>query len=859
MPPDAADIAPPAGLDGLTSEEAKRRLAEAGPNEIPAAGGRSVVAIVLEAMREPMFLLMFGAAALYLVLGDLGEGLFLTAAATVSIGLVIVQEARSERALAALRDMAQPHAKVVRDGTQQTIPARELVPGDVVLVGEGDRAPADGLLIGGDILSVDESALTGESAPVVKRLAGQGQDFDPSAEPSSEPTPYVFSGTLVVRGQGVARVGRTGPRTALGRIGVSLADIATEPTPLQKSAGRLVGLLGGAAIAFCALIAVAWGLLRDDWAAGALYGITVAISLVPEEFPMVLAVFLALGAWRLAREKVLVRRGAVIEALGAATVLCVDKTGTLTRNRMQAARLWRDGKTFDLEVGQGSGDEARRLLALGALASAVRPVDPMDRALREAARPEAEFPPAAREPERSWPLRPELLATIQLWRLADGERLAAAKGAPEAIFGLCRLDKTEADRLLGIVAELADAGLRVLGVASSRTGDEFPAEPAEAAFAFEGLIGFRDPLRPEVPKALAEARRAGVRVMMITGDHPATAQAIAREAGLDVSGGVMAGADLAGLSFPELRERLRGTGVFARVSPDQKLLIVKALKADGQVVAMTGDGVNDAPALQAAHIGIAMGQKGTDVAREAADLVLLDDSFPSIVAGVRLGRRIFDNLRKALTYIVAIHVPIAGLALAPILFGLPPLFFPMHVALLELAIDPLCALAFEGEPSEAAAMSRPPRRTDEPLFGARQLVVAFVQGATILLTVLALYLALLQMETEAQARGGAFLALVVANLSLALSDSMAPGGKLFARHRRAYWAIAALTILAVGLALWAPWIGAVFQTAPPAPGALAAALAIGAASGAWLRLLRPLLERALPRCSVPRSSGRDRA
>lgn len=839
--PDASETELPARLEGLTTEEAKRRLAEAGPNEIPAPSGRSVVAIVAEAMREPTFLLMFGAAALYLVLGDLGEGLFLVAASMVSIGLVIVQEARSERALAALRDLAQPHAKVIRDGTQQTIPARELAPGDVVLVGEGDRAPADGLLIGGDILSLDESALTGESAPVVKSLADRGQVFDPEAEPSSEPTPYIFSGTLVVHGQGVVRVGRTGPRTALGRIGVSLADIAPEATPLQKSAGRLVGLLAGAAVAFCGLIAVAYGLLRHDWPGGLLYGVTVAISLVPEEFPMVLAVFLALGAWRLAREKVLVRRSAVIEALGAASVLCVDKTGTLTRNRMRAARLWRGGAGFDLEAGEPQEEAARRLLALGALASAVRPVDPMDRALREVAEPGAEFPLAAPEPERSWPLRPGLLAVVQLWRLADGERLAAAKGAPEAIFGLCRLDKAETDRLLATVAELAEAGLRVLAVAAVRTADVFPAEPAQAAFAFEGLIGFRDPLRPEVPQALAEARRAGVRVMMITGDHPATALAIARDAGLDVGGGVATGADLAGLPFAALCERLRDVNVVARAAPDQKLLIVKALKADGQVVAMTGDGVNDAPALQAAHIGLAMGQKGTDVAREAAGLVLLDDSFPSIVAGVRLGRRIFDNLRKALTYIVAIHVPIAGLALAPILFGLPPIFFPMHVVLLELAIDPLCALAFEGEPSEAAAMRRPPRRTGEPLFGLRQLAVAFMQGAGILLAVLGLYLLLLRSATEPQARGGAFLALVVANLSLALSDSMAPGGKLFARHRRAYWAIATATILAVGLALWAPRIGAVFQTAPPTPGALLAALAIGAASGAWLRLLRNAL------------------
>lgn len=843
---DAGDISQPHGLGGLSTWEATRRLAEVGPNELPSPGGRSVLAIVLETMREPMFLLMFGAAVLYLVLGDVREGLFLVAAAATSIGLVIAQEARSERALAALRELAQPGVRVIRDGTPQFLPARDLVPDDVVLVGEGDRLPADGLLVTGDVLSLDESALTGESAPVVKRLAEEGQAFDPEAQPHWEESPHVFSGTLVVRGQGVVRISRTGAQTALGRIGRSLATISSEPTPLQKTAGRLVSLLGGMALGFCALVAVAYGLLRHDFVDGLLYGITVAIALVPEEFPMVLAVFMALGAWRLAKEKVLVRRSAVIEALGSATVLCVDKTGTLTQNRMRVARLWRDGADIDVEASAGRESApatARRLLELGSLASAVRPVDPMDRAIHERADGLATIALAGPEPERTWPLSAGLLAVTQLWRMADGTRIAAAKGAPEAVFDLCGLDPEEVHPLLQVVARFAEAGLRVLAVASCRTAEMFPDKPEHAAFRFEGLIGFRDPTRPEVPKALAEARRAGVRVVMITGDHPATALAIAREAGLDVRRGVLQGSALAGLPFPSICEQLRELNVFARVAPEQKLLIVEALKADGEVVAMTGDGVNDAPALQAANIGIAMGQKGTDVAREAADLVLLDDSFPSIVAGVRLGRRIFENLRKALIYIVAIHVPIAGLALAPILFGLPPILYPMHVVLLELAIDPLCALAFEGEPCEAAAMIRPPRRADESLFGPRQLAASVVQGASILLAVLGLYVWCLQNGSEAQARGAAFLALVVANLVLALSDSISPGGKLFARHRLAFWAIALVAVLALAAALEAPWLEAVFRMKQPEPPELVVGLAVGLVSGSWTRLLGLSLTR----------------
>jgi Ca2+-transporting ATPase len=557
---------------------------------------------------------------------------------------------------------------------------------------------------------------------------------------------------------------------------------------------------------------------------------------------MVLAVFLALGAWRMAREKVLVRRSAAIEALGGASVLCVDKTGTLTENRMRLARLWRHGA--EAEVDGTSLEPSERLLEIAALASAARPVDPMDRAIREQAHGRAQLPVAGEAPLRTWPMRPGLLAVTQLWRLEGGGDLAAAKGAPEAIFGLCRLDEAATRPLFEAVGRFAAAGLRVLGVASCRTAETFPELPESAPFRFEGLLGFSDPVRREVPEALHEARGAGVRVVMITGDHPATALAVARQAGLDTSGGVLQGAALADLPFPSLCEQLRQVNVFARVAPEQKLLIVEALKSDGEVVAMTGDGVNDAPALEAAHIGIAMGGRGADVAREAADLVLLDDSFPSIVAGVRLGRRIFDNLRKALTYVAAIHVPIAGLALAPLLLGLPPLLFPMHVVLLELAIDPICALAFEGEPSEGAAMKRPPRRPDEALFGSRQLANALLQGAGVLLAVLGLYASALGAVGETQARGAAFLALVLGNLTLALSDSVAPGGKLFARHRLPYWTIAAATVVALAAAIEIPAVSALFRVSQPAPAWLLAAVAVALVSGSWFRVAGAVLARA---------------
>lgn len=666
-----------------------------------------------------------------------------------------------------------------------------------------------------------------------------GQALEAEAAPGAETGPFLFGGTLVVRGQGVVKVSRTGARSALGRIGSSLAAIGYEPTPLQKTAGRLVGVLGLVALAFCGLVVVAYGLLRDDWIAGVLAGITVAIALIPEEFPMVLAVFLALGAWRLATHQVLTRRSAVIETLGGATVLCVDKTGTLTENRMELARLWTVEGDFTVDGGKPPAGAAASLLRYAALASAVRPVDPMDKAVHAVSRISGDAEPVAGpEPERAWPLRPELLAVIQLWKLPGDAHLAAAKGAPEAIFRLCRLPDVEVARLQGVIESYAERGLRVLGVASSRGDGVFADEPRDAAFAFAGLLGFVDPLRPEVPAALAEARGAGIKVMMITGDHPATALAIARTAGIDTAAGVLMGSEVAELPFEALCERLKRVRVFARIVPDQKLRIVEALKADGEVVAMTGDGVNDAPALEAAHIGVAMGKKGTDVAREAADLVLLDDSFASIVGGVRLGRRIFANLRRALTYVTAIHVPIAGLALGPVLLGLPPLLFPMHVVLLELVIDPACALVFEAEPSDRDAMKRPPRRTNEALFGPVQMLFALLQGMSVLAGVLGLYAWALAAfpGAEAEARGAAFLALVIGNLALALTDT-ASSGRLLAPHRRIYWLIVLVVAVVLTIVLTAPPVASVFRVALPNPELLLVALAVGVLSGGWTAAL----------------------
>ena len=826
-------------LSGLSNDEAARLLESVGPNSLQAKTGRGLLQILMETLREPMFLLLIGATVLYLVLGDISEGLFLMVGAFATIGLVVIQEARSERALAALRDLTQPFARVIRGGEERQIAISQLVPGDVVLVGEGERLPADAVQVSGEVLTVDESALTGESATVNKRPLKPGEEIDQEAPPGSEESPYLFAGTMVVRGQAVLRVLLTGARTSLGRIGVSLATLPTELTPLQKTAGKLVKLLGLFALAFCGLVTVAYGVLRQDWFGGALAGLTVAIALIPEEFPMILAVFLAFGAWRLARDKVLVRRSSAIEALGSATVLCVDKTGTLTANQMEIASIWTSAGEHDMRGSQEPNGAGRELMRVAGLASAVLPVDPMDKAIRAKALGVAIDNAAL---QRVWPLRADRMAVIQAWSGDDGIHPAAAKGAPEAVLRLCgmRTDDEDAKRLEAQIEIYANQGLRVLAVASAHLPDIADDAPDATPFTLQGLLAFQDPLRDGVVEALIEATNAGLIVIMITGDHPATALAIAREAGIDTSGGVMLGSELAQLTLPELTARLASIRVFARIVPAQKLQIVQALKARGDVVAMTGDGVNDAPALKAADIGIAMGRKGTDVAREAAALVLVDDSFASIVGGVRTGRRIFANLRKALIYVTAIHIPIAGVALAPILIGLPPLLLPMHVVLLELAIDPICAMVFESEPGAPGAMTQPPRKADEPLFGLRQLMLAVLQGAVILTGVLGVYLWALSRYPVDEARGAAFITLVAANLVLALTDAVSVGSKLFAPHRWIYCLIASGAAALLAIVLAAPSFAAVFLMTPPEPLVLSVAVTAAAVTGGWFAIVQRL-------------------
>ncbi len=763
------------GRVGLSEKDAAALLDEVGYNELPSGKRRSIVRAAFDVVREPMILMLLAAGGIYLLLGDRREAVVLIFSVAVVIAISLYQNRRTEHALQALRDLSSPRALVIRDGARRRIPGREVVPGDLLVLSEGDRVPADATLLEESNLSADESLLTGESLPVRKTARGAAA----GPPPADDDPGSVYSGTLVVSGDALARVDSTGSRTAIGKIGRSLEAIAPGKTRLQQETGRIVRRLAIVGLSLCVLVVVLYGTTRGSWLQGFLAGLALAMAILPEEFPVILTIFFALGAWRISRRRVLTRRLPAIESLGAATVLCVDKTGTLTQNRMAVQRIFAGGSFFDVSDGdQPFPEAARELVLLAIFASKPDPFDPMEQAIRSLG-PRAQA--GTSEPQEGWelarayPLSPELLVMSHVWESsADGHRVVAAKGAPEAIADLCGLASRERAALTDAVEALAARGLRVLGVARGTVDSpELPEAQSDFAFELVGLLGLADPIRPEVPAAIRECRQAGIRVVMVTGDYPITAIQVARDIGLarDHAVVVLTGSDLDRMDDVSLRERIESAEVFARVRPEQKLRIVRALKANGEVVAMTGDGVNDAPALKASDMGIAMGQRGTDVAREAADLVLLEDDFASIVAAARMGRRIFDNLRNAGAYIFAIHVPIAGMSMLPILFGWPLVLMPVHIVFLELIIDPACSLVFEAEPEEEDVMQRPPRRPEEPLFSKRIVGLALLQGAAVLAIVLSVFVVALRRGQGAEdARALAFTTLIVSNLALILAN-----------------------------------------------------------------------------------------
>ncbi len=685
------------------------------------------------ALLEPTNLLLLACALLYGLIGEGPEALVLLVFVGAISALDAWQQRRSNRALAELARLSAPLAHVRRQGVDLELPAEQVRLGDRLRLEEGDRVAADARLQEAVGLWLDESLLSGESLPVAR-----------------QPGELVRAGSLVAGGRGWAVVEAIAEATELGRLGLSLGRLQPPPTRLQRQTRRLTARLTLLALGLCAGLAVLRGGLSGDWPGALIAALALALAVLPNEIPVVLALFLALGAVRLGRQGVLARRPAAVESLGSTTVLAVDKTGTLTQNRMAVQRLrcWPEGATWNPAL--PLEEPWHRLLEMAVLASRGDPVDAMEQAIQRLAEAElggSEHLHPDWPLEHEYPLQSDLLVFSRLWRDAGGERQLAAKGAPEAIADLCHLPAPEAAALLASADGLAAQGLRVLAVAAGLNGaprhrpsgaEEPPADVHDFRFQPVGLIGLADPLRPEVPAAIAAAQRAGVRVVMLTGDGPITARSIADQAGLP-PGPVVAGSELEPLEPAALVRRIAGVSVFARVLPQQKLALVQALQAAGEVVAMTGDGVNDAPALRAADIGVAMGRRGTAVAREAADLVLLGDSFSDLVAALQLGRRVYANLQGALGYTLAVHLPIVVLGLLPLLSPAQPLLLmPVHIALLHLVIDPACTVVFEAQPAGPELLAQPPRPPEAPLIRGCTWRLALLQGLVLTLASLAL-------------------------------------------------------------------------------------------------------------------------
>ena len=860
---------------GLGSAEAARRLAIDGPNALPGSAPRSAAALLWDVLTEPMLLMLLAAGGIYLALGDRGEALFLLSFVFVVIGITLAQEHKTQRALESLRDLSAPRALVMRDGQEQRIAGQDVVRGDLLILHEGDRIAADAQLIQGQ-LEVDESLLTGEAVPVTKLPAAQADQATAAAAaastapPQSKPAPSggnaahtvasvgaLFASTVVTRGVGLARVCATASHTAVGRLGADLATTAEPASALQQGSRTLVRRLGAIAV----VLASAQVVLGWWWNGGALLdsllsGIALAMAILPEEIPVILTVFLALGAWRISQQKVLTRRVTAVETLGAITVLAVDKTGTLTMNRMAVAELATANARFTPEDAHHLPETFHLLTEFAMLATPGDPFDPMEKAIQHFGHQwlaGTEHVHDGYESEFEYALSGDILAMTRVFASDEPDtHLLATKGAPEAVADLCHLGAAQRETIRRQVESMAERGLRVLGVARGRwrgpalAPDQSPPWPQsqhDFDFEFLGLLALADPPRPEVPAALAQCRRAGVRVVMMTGDHPATARAIAQQVGLSARPEVLTGAELEALDDAALTARLRHVDLCARLTPAHKLRLVQLLRASGEVVAMTGDGVNDAPALKAADVGIAMGERGTDVAREAAALVLLDDSFARIVAAIRQGRRIDDNLRKAIRFTFAVHLPIIALALIPTLLQWPALLLPVHIVLLQLLIDPTCAVVLEAEPEAPGLMERAPRAVGDSPFALATLGYAVVQGlgiAVLLLWGHAWFNA--QGASAAQSRGVVFITLVLSVMLLILAQRNVARPALWSVRSPTpwLWRITAAMLLMLAAVTGLPWLRGLMGLALPGTAGMVTVAALLALCLAWLELVRLL-------------------
>ena len=824
---------------GLSDLEVKKRQEQHGKNQLAPVKKNSLFRKIIDVITEPMFLLLFIAAVIYFILGEPRDGAIMLVFVAGVIGIETVQEWKTDKTLKALKDLSAPKISVIRNGQTVTVNSEELVPGDIMLLEEGVKIPADGKILRQNDLCVDESSLTGEAQGVWKHETNRN-----SSEKDVWKKDHCYAGTMVLQGSAYVEVTQTGLRTEYGTIGRQVAEAPDMPTPLQKQTGRLVTL--------CAIIAAVLFLLvgvityfnlsdlpfKSRFVQSVLSGITLAMAMIPEEFPVILTVFLSMGAWRLAQKNSLVRRLPSVETLGAVSVLCVDKTGTITMNQMDVQSVWpyqHDEKTMCETMG---------------LACEIDAYDPMEQAMLRYCQKHDLEPGKLFSGDflKEYPFTNENKMMGHVWRQDSGIQIAA-KGSPERFLPLCGLSEEAFSQVQGKADALSREGLRVIAVGHARLEreEDIPAKLTDCSFEFCGLVGLSDPPRSGVQEDIARCLHAGVRVMMITGDNGVTAGAIAKQVGIPNAGRIVTGDMLEEMDEETLLEAVKTVNIFSRVTPAHKMRIVKALRSVGEVVAMTGDGVNDAPALKYADIGIAMGGRGSDVSREAADLILLDDNFSTIVDTIRDGRRIFNNIQKAVGYVFAIHIPIALASLLAPLLGIGAaslLLLPLHVVLLELVIDPTCSVVLERQPAEADIMNRPPRKPGSKLLTGPILLKSVIQGLALFAVSFGLYFITLQTQGAEIARSMGLTVLLIANLFLVLEGSSARAG-LFSSFKRlrkdkVFWGICFGTLAGLGIVLYSP-LHSFLKLAPLSLPQATAALAAGCFCVIWYEAVKAVL------------------
>ena len=822
----------PFGRPGLTDEEVARSRSEHGSNLTNYHEKDTLWQSIKGVVTEPMFVLLLVAAALYFSLGETPEAVFMTAAILLVSAISFYQDNRSRKALKALQDLTAPKAQVLRDGEVREIEASEIVMKDLVVASEGQLVPADGRILSSADFAVNESMLTGEAFSVFKN--------------PGDPEPFAWQGTQVVGGQALLEVTAIGNETRLGRISGSLLSIGEEKTPLQRQIESFVKRMAAIGMAVFLVVWLIQFLRSGSLLQSLLKGLTLAMSILPEEIPVAFSTFMALGAWRMMKRGVIVKNMRTVEALGTADVICADKTGTLTENRMELERVavGKECKTFEREGMRGE-QAVTHLIRTAMFASESMPFDPMEKTIHQTYLSlNAEDERGRYRMAHEYPLegRPPMMTHIFVSE--EGDRVVAAKGATEAILPCCSLTDPERDHILSVAGSMAEEGYRILAVAESEhDGDEYPKSQRELQLSFLGLLAFHDPPKPGIREVFDTFDRAGIEVKVITGDNPATARAVARQAGLRYADRCVHSEELEGREDPELDRIVSGGAIFTRMYPDAKLRIIESLKRQGRIVAMTGDGVNDAPALKAAHIGIAMGRRGSALARSTASLILTDDDFGKMTEAVAMGRRIYSNLKKAIRYIISIHIPIILTVLLPLVLGwaYPDIFTPVHVIFLELIMGPTCSIVYENEPPEPQLMVQPPRRMTDSFLSWNELSVSILQGLAITAGTLSVYrLAVADSATEEVTRTLVFVCLVSANILLTLVNrsfthsllhSLGYGNRLLS-------GIVLFTAALTVLLLTVPAFRGFFGFDVPETGFLLASVGIGALSALWFEAFK---------------------